>query len=171
MNNLIVSLFLLASVCVRGYELKIDTDYYGGDLYPIYNINSSLLCMNYCESVRGCRLATWCEDVCYLKNIRTESSEKLGCISFDMYPEDKTNSTSGGSNGDGFIVDDVNIETPIPAVVEPAMTEPAANVSDTTNPITTTSAPAEASSSSSNALAKIGIAQTLYIISLYYLNN
>ncbi len=98
-TNLLIIYLLNAFVRnANGYKLLIDTDYFGGDIYPIYNVSSSLECMNYCESIRGCKLATWCETNCYIKNNKTEPSEKLGCVTVDMYPEDNTESSSGSGS-------------------------------------------------------------------------
>lgn len=141
-----------------GYELKVDTDYYGGDLYPIYNISSSLVCMNYCESVRGCRLATWCGDVCYIKDTKTEPSEKLGCVTFDMYPNENSDSSmsSSGSNSENIQVEEPT-EVPKPD-----------NASLTTLPNTTTPTSTESSFGSSRSSTAMNISQYICMISLYY---
>lgn len=141
-----------------GYELKVDTDYYGGDLYPIYNINSSFVCMNYCESVRGCRLATWCEDICYIKDTKTEPSEKLGCITFDMYPDEDSSSYMSSDNSGA---EDVQTEDPVifPQVDIPMHT--------TTSPATIPTSVDE-SSGCSRRLTVMNIFQYTCMISLYY---
>jgi hypothetical protein len=161
-NKAIVLTLIVLNVrglSANGYELKVDTDYYGGDLYPIYNINSSLVCMNYCESIRGCRLATWCEDICYIKDTKTEPSEKLGCITFDMYPDENSDSYMSFS-GSGEM--DIQVEEPtvVPQVDIPAPT--------TTLPDTIMPASTDASSSSSRSLTIMNMAQSICMISLYY---
>lgn len=158
------SVLALAVLNVRrlsadGYELKVDTDYYGGDLYPIYNINSSLVCMNYCESVRGCRLATWCEDICYIKDTKTEPSEKLGCVTFDMYPEeDSAMSMSSSSSG----VEDIQIEEPT-IITQEDTPAPTTTLPDTTMPAST-----ESSYGSSYRFTVMNMSQYICMISLYY---
>ena len=86
---------LLIAPAVQSYQLYLDTDFFGGDMYPIENVNSSLKCMNYCEEIRNCKLATWCDPICFIKDTRTNKSEKLGCVSFDMFPEPDFKSGSG----------------------------------------------------------------------------
>jgi hypothetical protein len=84
------------------YSVRPNIDFYGGDMYPIYGINNSLTCLEYCESIRNCRLLTWCDNTCYIKNKKVSEVEKLDCISIDMYPDDEIiNSTTSNSSWDG----------------------------------------------------------------------
>jgi len=91
----------------NSYLLMPDIDYYGGDMYSIYNVNSSLSCMNYCETIRDCRLATWCDNTCYIKNIKTNETQKIGCVTIDMYPnstliEDNSKSVDAGDTDSSY---------------------------------------------------------------------
>jgi hypothetical protein len=105
--------YLLASILIsfgsniqkaNAYLLIPDIDYFGGDMYSIYDVNSSLVCMNYCETIRDCRLATWCDNTCYVKNIKTNETQKLGCVTIDMYPD--INSLDGSEN-ESISVEDI----------------------------------------------------------------
>ncbi len=97
---------------VNSYLLIPDVDYFGGDMYSIYNVNSSLSCMNYCETIRDCKLATWCENTCYIKNIKTNETQKAGCITIDMYPE-ITNSLEGSLEDNVDIQDTQGVDEEI----------------------------------------------------------
>lgn len=83
---------------VYSYEKLENIDFYGGDLYPVYNINESISCMKLCERVRDCVAVTHCDDVCYIKDKKMEGVMKEGCITFDMYPENKIWSSTWGSS-------------------------------------------------------------------------
>jgi hypothetical protein len=69
------------------YLLAPGIDYYGGDLFPIRDVNSTDKCLRLCEKITGCKLATWCDETCYIKNYKTEPSYKLNCTTIDMFPE------------------------------------------------------------------------------------
>jgi hypothetical protein len=94
------------------YVVRPNIDFYGGDMYPIYSVNNSLSCLAYCESVRNCRLLTWCDNICYIKNKKVSEVEKLDCISIDMYPDDEivnsSSSISGSSSWNGSLVGSVD---------------------------------------------------------------
>lgn len=79
---------LLGLVSTAAYSLLPDTDYFGGDLIPVKNINETMKCLSICEKIEECRLATWCQmdSTCYVKNNKTKPSYKQGCYTIDMYP-------------------------------------------------------------------------------------
>jgi len=73
---------------ITAYSLMPETDYFGGDLFNVKDINSTSNCLALCEKVVGCKLATWCnsDSTCYIKNIKTSPSTKYNCTTIDMYP-------------------------------------------------------------------------------------
>lgn len=85
MIKLLLQIFTLK---ITAYSLLPETDYFGGDLFNVKNINSTNNCLSLCEKVVGCKLATWCEidSTCYIKNVKTSPSYKGNCTSIDMYP-------------------------------------------------------------------------------------
>ncbi len=70
----------------HSYLLLQDTDYFGGDMFPIQNVNKSSSCLSLCERIVDCKLVTWYKDTCYIKNVKTTSTPKKGCVTYDMYP-------------------------------------------------------------------------------------
>lgn len=158
------------------YSVRPNIDFYGGDMYPIYSVNNSLSCLSYCESVRNCRLLTWCDNVCYIKNKKVSEVEKLDCISIDMYPDDKiinssdSGSMQGSNSGSGdnqkiISIDDLNI-TQMPTT-DPTPT--------TINPIPTTANPTPESTNlqkttnNSNSAKKLTIYASSIILSIIVL--
>jgi hypothetical protein len=116
---------LLIAPMAQSYQLHLDTDFFGGDMYPIENVNSSLKCMNHCEEIRNCRVATWCEPICFIKDTKTNKSEKLGCVSFDMFPEYDSQT---GSSSKSTLVPTIETETPTETPTEmPTETKSGAN--------------------------------------------
>lgn len=98
------AIILINSISLTSaYSVLPNVDFYGGDMYPIYGINDSVACLSYCESIRDCRLLTWCDNTCYIKNKKVPEVVKLDCISIDMYPDDKiaNGSDSGSGSWDG----------------------------------------------------------------------
>ena len=81
-------ILLLVLASVTAYSLLPDTDYFGGDLISIHNVNGTMKCLSICEKVTDCKLATWCrlDSTCYVKNNKTTPSYKEGCDTIDMYP-------------------------------------------------------------------------------------
>lgn len=129
---------------VIAYERLDGIDFFGGDLYPIYNVNESLSCMNLCEKIRDCKLVSYCDNVCYIKNIKTNQSNKENCISYDMFPEEfnySDYSIDGSNNTDEIIVPeapsissndtDIPIETTTPNT---SIETPAPDPIETTTP-------------------------------------
>lgn len=82
---------------VYSYEKLENIDFYGGDMYPIYSVNESIMCMNLCEKVRDCVAVTHCDNTCYIKDKKMLGVIKENCTTFDMYPEDDIWSSSWGS--------------------------------------------------------------------------
>jgi hypothetical protein len=141
---------LLIAPAVQSYQLYLDTDFFGGDMYPIENVNSSLKCMNYCEEIRNCKLATWCDPICFIKDTRTNKSEKLGCVSFDMFPEPDFKSGSGSQINE--------------TLTDPASTPTSAPTQTPTEAPTSTPQPQSTEAkSSSNKLAGTSAALTFIL--------
>ena len=103
----------------NAYLLMPDVDFYGGDMYPVYNVNSTINCLILCESVRNCRLATWCDSVCYLKDIKTNQSEKINCITIDMYPEEQEEGSAQIDNQTITVAPVTTMPTPTTITPEP----------------------------------------------------
>lgn len=103
MQSIVKTIVLINYISsASAYSVRPNIDFYGGDMYPIYGINNSLSCLEYCESIRNCRLLTWCDNICYIKNKKVSEVEKLDCLSIDMYPDDEIiNSTTSNSSWDG----------------------------------------------------------------------
>ena len=86
---------------VSGYELLRNIDYFGNDIFRVQEM-TPLRCIDYCAAVPTCRLVTWFDNWCYLKNATSEPSDLSGSMTFVMYPEElDTNSvSSSGSMND-----------------------------------------------------------------------
>jgi hypothetical protein len=143
----------------NAYLLLPGIDFYGGDMYPVYDVNSTMNCLSLCESVRNCRLATWCDNVCYLKDIKTNKTEKIDCITIDMYPyEEIINENSMESDNETITAPPVatlsiSIDTPEPSI-EDETSIPNSNTSE--------------SSSYANNIKNIYISISVALISTFF---
>jgi hypothetical protein len=133
---------------VMSYERLEGIDFYGGDMYPIYNVNESVKCMNLCEQIRNCRLVSHCDNICYIKNLKTNQTSKDGCVSYDMYPLDNGNIES--LEGSGSKYNEINNSSIIVETKEPADTiVTGMPVIVTETPVPTTIQPISSSNKSS----------------------
>ena len=171
-KNIVKAIVLINSISLTSaYSVLPNVDFYGGDMYPIYGINDSLTCLSYCESIRNCRLLTWCDNTCYIKNKKVPEVVKLDCISIDMYPDDKiasgSSSGSGSESGSGIgsnntiSFEDIVLPTKIPTL-EPT---PSPEITkDSKNDVNV-----ENSNSNSNSATNLSIYTTSLLVSIIML--